>query len=86
MDGDQESIDLQRQLKVVEQEANVLRARLCSLEAENETLQKENKQIAISRLKKNTSQAENELKTKITTLEKQLAEARKLVIFFIIYT
>lgn len=80
-DRDQESINLQRQLKVVEQEASVLRTRICSLETENEKLSNENKQLAISNLSKKTSlQADADLKSKISSLEQQLDQARKLVI------
>lgn len=60
---------------------SVLRARICSLETENEQLQNSNKQLTIAKMaKKAGTQSEAELKSKIALLEKQLAEARKLVI------
>ncbi|XP_065208048.1 early endosome antigen 1 [Planococcus citri] len=77
LDGDQSTIDSQRQLKIVEQEVSVLRARISSLENENEQLQAASKQLTITKLsKKASSQNETELKTKISSLEKQLAEKR----------
>ncbi len=80
-EGDADNIDLQRQLNIVEQEASVLRARISSLESENEKLSTENKQLSIAKMsKKLTNQTEANLKGKVTTLEKQLADARKLVI------
>lgn len=47
LDGDQQNVDLKRQLQVIEQEANVLRAKTQSLEADNEKLQLENKKLQL---------------------------------------
>lgn len=48
LDGDQQNVDLKRQLQVIEQEATVLRAKTQSLEADNEKLQAENKRLLVS--------------------------------------
>lgn len=67
---------------MVEQEAGILRARICSLETENEKLQNENKQLGIAKISK---KSEADLKCKIISLEKQLSHASKLVISKIFY-
>ncbi|KAH9641296.1 hypothetical protein HF086_005777 [Spodoptera exigua] len=77
LDGDQQNVDLKRQLQVIEQEANVLRAKTQSLEADNEKLQLENKKLQLLKntktLKSDKSIEQNA--AKITQLENELKEA-----------
>ncbi|XP_022822493.1 centromere-associated protein E isoform X3 [Spodoptera litura] len=77
LDGDQQNVDLKRQLQVIEQEANVLRAKTQSLEADNEKLQLENKKLQLLKntktLKSDKSVEQNA--AKITQLENELKEA-----------
>lgn len=62
----------------------MLRSRNCALEIENEKLQAENKQLMMTKAVKNTTTTKlhssevASLKTKITTLEKQLETSRKV--------
>ncbi|KAK7592726.1 hypothetical protein V9T40_007478 [Parthenolecanium corni] len=70
--GDKDHIDVERQLRIVEQETNVLRARIHSLESENEKLSAENKRLSILKLNKKTcSQIKNDSRSKIACLEKR---------------
>ncbi|XP_049880288.1 uncharacterized protein LOC126376724 isoform X7 [Pectinophora gossypiella] len=77
LDGDQQNVDLKRQLQVIEQEASVLRAKTQSLEADNEKLQAENKRLLLLRntktLKSDRSIEQNA--SKITQLETELKDA-----------
>ncbi|KAJ8735471.1 hypothetical protein PYW07_007091 [Mythimna separata] len=77
LDGDQQNVDLKRQLQVIEQEANVLRTKTQSLEADNEKLQLENKKLQLLKnaksLKSEKSVEQNA--AKITQLENELKEA-----------
>ncbi|XP_047019429.1 myosin-1 isoform X2 [Helicoverpa zea] len=77
LDGDQQNVDLKRQLQVIEQEANVLRSKTQSLEADNEKLQLENKKLQLLKnaktLKSDKSIEQNA--SKITQLETELKEA-----------
>ncbi|XP_026319891.1 protein MLP1 homolog isoform X2 [Hyposmocoma kahamanoa] len=77
LDGDQQNVDLKRQLQVIEQEATVLRAKTQSLEADNEKLQAENKRLLLLKNTK-TLKSDKSLEqtgTKITQLETELKEA-----------
>lgn len=51
LDLDQQTLDLRRQLQVIEQEALVLRNKVQSLEVENEKLSNENKKLALKTAK-----------------------------------
>ncbi|CAK1544634.1 unnamed protein product [Leptosia nina] len=77
LDGDQQNVDLKRQLQVIEQEANVLRTKTQNLEVDNEKLQAENKRL---QLLKGTKSLKSDKTLEITTnkasqLEKELREA-----------
>ncbi|XP_063395134.1 myosin-11 isoform X5 [Cydia fagiglandana] len=79
LDGsnDQQTVDLKRQLQVIEQEATVLRSKTQSLEADNEKLQAENKKL---QLFKNTrtlrsEKSSEQAATKVSKLESELKEA-----------
>ncbi|XP_063548705.1 uncharacterized protein LOC134755936 isoform X1 [Cydia strobilella] len=79
LDGsnDQQTVDLKRQLQVIEQEATVLRSKTQSLEADNEKLQAENKKL---QLFKNTRTLRSEKSSeqaaaKVSKLENELKEA-----------
>ncbi|XP_061708674.1 restin homolog isoform X3 [Cydia pomonella] len=79
LDGsnDQQTVDLKRQLQVIEQEATVLRSKTQSLEADNEKLQAENKKL---QLFKNTRSLRSEKSSeqavaKVSKLENELKEA-----------
>ncbi|XP_063357521.1 myosin-11 isoform X4 [Cydia amplana] len=79
LDGsnDQQTVDLKRQLQVIEQEATVLRSKTQSLEADNEKLQTENKKL---QLFKNTRTLRSEKSSeqaaaKVSKLETELKEA-----------
>ncbi|XP_045494055.1 early endosome antigen 1 isoform X2 [Colias croceus] len=77
LDGDQQNVDLKRQLQVIEQEASVLRTKTQSLEADNEKLQAENKRLQLLKGAK-TLKTDKSLETstlKVTQLEKELKEA-----------
>jgi DNA repair exonuclease SbcCD ATPase subunit len=75
--SEQQTLDLKRQLQVVEQEATILRTKTQTLESDNEKLAAENKQLHLQRIKKWPLEAENEtaLKVKITSLETKLTDA-----------
>uniref|UniRef100_A0A6I9WCD3 nuclear mitotic apparatus protein 1 isoform X1 n=1 Tax=Bactrocera dorsalis TaxID=27457 RepID=A0A6I9WCD3_BACDO len=53
------NIDAKRQLKLVEQEASVLRTKISTLESENEKLLKDNKRMQLQALRKSTSLDKN---------------------------
>ncbi|XP_046966451.1 centromere-associated protein E [Vanessa cardui] len=75
--GDQQNVDLKRQLQVIEQEANVLRSKTQSLEADNEKLQAENKKLQLLKNTKTlkTDKSLDQSTTKISQLENELKEA-----------
>ncbi|XP_075971253.1 uncharacterized protein LOC142973434 isoform X4 [Anticarsia gemmatalis] len=77
LDGDQQNVDLKRQLQVIEQEANVLRSKTQSLEADNEKLQAENKKLQLLKNAKSlkSDKSIEQSATKISQLEKELQEA-----------
>ncbi|VVC90550.1 unnamed protein product [Leptidea sinapis] len=97
LDGDQQNVDLKRQLQVIEQEANVLRTKTQNLEADNEKLQAENKRLQLLKNTKSlkidksleissnkVSQLENDLKdalAKIKDLENKDDRNEKKVRF-----
>uniref|UniRef100_A0A1B6EGY0 Uncharacterized protein n=1 Tax=Clastoptera arizonana TaxID=38151 RepID=A0A1B6EGY0_9HEMI len=83
LDGDQQTVDLKRQLQVVEQEASVLRSRNQNLESENEKLVSENKKLLLTQGTKKTAQdrANNlDSKLRVGDLEKKLEEANQKLI------
>ncbi|XP_036321036.1 myosin-7B isoform X1 [Rhagoletis pomonella] len=53
------NIDAKRQLKLVEQEASVLRSKITTLESENEKLLKDNKRMQLQALRKSSSLDKN---------------------------
>lgn len=68
----------------MEQETNVLRARIHSLESENEKLSAENKRLSILKLNKKTcSQIKNDSRSKIACLEKRSKMAGIFIWVFI---
>ncbi|KRT81003.1 hypothetical protein AMK59_5640 [Oryctes borbonicus] len=77
IDLDQHTLDLKRQLEVIEQEASVLRTRVQNYENENEKLLQENKRLQLIRGTKNikTDKAIDKYIDQIATLEIQLGEA-----------
>lgn len=77
MDLDQHTLDLKRQLEVIEQEASVLRTRVQNYENENEKLLQENKRLQLTRSTKNlkTDKVVDKYIDQIATLEIQLEEA-----------
>lgn len=82
LDGDQQTVDLKRQLQVVETEASILRTKTQNLETENEKLLSENKKLSlIAASKTRSSSVERTLsESKLATLEKQLEESNKKVL------
>lgn len=74
---DQHTLDLKRQLEVIEQEASVLRTRVQNYENENEKLLQENKRLQLTRNSKNikTDKIIDKYVDQIATLEIQLEEA-----------
>ncbi|XP_012155212.1 myosin heavy chain, skeletal muscle isoform X2 [Ceratitis capitata] len=76
------NIDSKRQLKLVEQEASVLRTKITTLESENEKLLKENKRMQLQALRKSTSLEKNgtngeelaKLKVSLETMERERNE------------
>lgn len=74
LDGDQQNVDLKRQLQVIEQEANVLRSKTQTLEADNEKLLSENKKLQLLKNAKSLKSMEQNA-NKIVQLEKELKEA-----------
>lgn len=84
MDGDQQTLDLRRQLQVVEQEAVVLRTKIQTLETENEKLLSENKHLDLLKATRKLSSgksSENETKylDQIATLEVDLTNANRQI-------
>lgn len=87
MDNDQQTLDLKRQLQVVEQEASVLRARNQTLESDNEKLTAENKKLTLTQVTKKSAQERAinlDMKLKLSELEKKLEEANKQVLLLIV--
>lgn len=87
MDSDQQTLDLKRQLQVVEQEASVLRARNQTLESDNEKLTAENKKLTLTQVTKKSAQERAinlDMKLKLSELEKKLEEANKQVLLLIV--
>ncbi|KAF6213538.1 hypothetical protein GE061_011258 [Apolygus lucorum] len=78
LDGDQQTVDLKRQLQVIETEANVLRSKTQELESENDKLVSENRRLTMLSSSRRSTSVEriNESKN-MTSLEKQLEEANK---------
>uniref|UniRef100_A0A0K8UUW5 Uncharacterized protein n=1 Tax=Bactrocera latifrons TaxID=174628 RepID=A0A0K8UUW5_BACLA len=77
------NIDAKRQLKLVEQEASVLRTKISTLESENEKLLKDNKRMQLQALRKSTSLDKNgangeELTKLKESLEKMERERNEL--------
>lgn len=85
MDGDQQTVDLKRQLQLVEQEATILRTKTQTLESENETLMNENRKLQMMRNTKRGKSVEGdsssviELKEKIKTLENEINESNNKI-------
>ncbi|XP_066906905.1 uncharacterized protein [Halyomorpha halys] len=81
LDGDQQTVDLKRQLQVVETEASILRTKTQNLETENEKLLSENKKLSlIAASKTRSSSVERTLnESKLANLEKQLEESNKKI-------
>ncbi|KAK9708528.1 Protein SOGA [Popillia japonica] len=77
VDLDQHTLDLKRQLEVIEQEASVLRTRVQNYENENEKLLQENKKLQLTRASKNVKADKSVDKyiDQIATLEVELSEA-----------
>ncbi|CAB0013887.1 unnamed protein product [Nesidiocoris tenuis] len=80
LDGDQQTVDLKRQLQVIESEANVLRSKTQELEADNEKLVSENRRLTMLSSSRRSSSVERlgDSKT-LNALEKQLDEANKRI-------
>ncbi|KAL0267672.1 UNVERIFIED_CONTAM: hypothetical protein PYX00_009869 [Menopon gallinae] len=77
---EQQTLDLKRQLQLVEQEATILRTRITTLESDNEKLVAENKKLELLRgAKKASTTAESETVDKIASLEAKLAESEKTI-------
>lgn len=68
----QSGLNAKRQLDMIEQEAEVLRSKIASLESENERVQKENKRLQLLSLKKSSS-TENGSLGELTKLKQSLA-------------
>ncbi|XP_026676761.1 LOW QUALITY PROTEIN: COP1-interactive protein 1-like [Diaphorina citri] len=85
LDGDQQTVDLKRQLQLVEQEATILRTKTQTLESENETLMNENRKLQMMRNTKRGKSVEGdsssviELKEKIKTLENEINESNNKI-------
>lgn len=79
---EQQTLDLKRQLQLVEQEAAILRAKITTLETDNEKLVAENKKLELLRgTKKTFTTTDSETIDKIASLEAKLAESEKTVSF-----
>lgn len=76
---DQQTIDLKRQLQVIEQEAVVLRSKVQSLESENEKLVTENKKLQLLRGTKKTDKNVDRYIDQIANLEIELSDANKKI-------
>lgn len=75
---DQQTIDLKRQLQIIEQETSVLRTKVQALETENEKLSVENKKLQLLKLSR-TNKSDKALDLyidKIATLEVELSDAK----------
>uniref|UniRef100_A0A8D8RVN1 SOGA coiled-coil domain-containing protein n=1 Tax=Cacopsylla melanoneura TaxID=428564 RepID=A0A8D8RVN1_9HEMI len=85
LDGDQQTVDLKRQLQLVESEASILRTKTQSLESENETLVNENRKMQMMRNTKRGKSVEAEgvsvieLKEKIKTLETEIKDSAEKI-------
>lgn len=81
LDLDQQTLDLRRQLQVIDQEASVLRNKVQSLETENEKVIAENKRLSLLRGTKSTKLDRNKDKfiDQIATLEVELAEKNEKI-------
>lgn len=79
MDLDQQTIDLKRQLQVIEQEAAVLRNKVQSLEGENEKLATENKKLQLLRGTKKTDKSVDKYIDQIASLEVELDSANRKI-------
>lgn len=76
---DQQTIDLKRQLQVIEQEAVVLRSKVQSLESENEKLTTESKRLQLLRGTKKSDKNIEKYVDQIATLEVELGNANKKI-------
>lgn len=81
MDLDQQTLDLKRQLQVIEQEASILRNKIQSLEAENEKLISENKKLQLLRGAKTLKSDKNVDKyiDQIASLEIEIGEKNEKI-------
>ncbi|CAD7085418.1 unnamed protein product [Hermetia illucens] len=84
-EGNDQQLDLKRQMQMVEQEASILRGKISNLEQENEKLTLENKKLQMQYLRKNsslsltknTSNVElSEIKERLSKTEKERDELR----------
>lgn len=89
LDGDQQTLDLKRQLQVVEQEAVILQSKLQSLETENEKLMAENKKLSLLSTNRNIKKSNTDLSNDVNgdktsakqkELEASLAAANEKII------
>ncbi|XP_067621471.1 myosin heavy chain, cardiac muscle isoform isoform X3 [Eurosta solidaginis] len=72
------SVDTKRQLKLVEQEAAVLRMKITTLESENEKLLKDNKRMQLQALRKSTSTDKNNVSgEELAKLKESLASMER---------
>ncbi|XP_014246644.1 centrosome-associated protein CEP250 isoform X2 [Cimex lectularius] len=79
LDGDQQTVDLKRQLQVIEAEANILRTKTQNLESENEKLVSENKKLSLMSSRRSSSVERLDSKSTLGSLEKQLEESNKKI-------
>lgn len=79
MDLDQQTIDLKRQLQVIEQEAVVLRSKVQSLENENEKLATENKRLSLLRGTRKSDKSLDKYIDHIAALEVDLDSANRKI-------
>uniref|UniRef100_T1HB61 Uncharacterized protein n=1 Tax=Rhodnius prolixus TaxID=13249 RepID=T1HB61_RHOPR len=77
LDADPQTVDLKRQLQVIETEANILRTKTQTLESENEKLMAENKKLSLLSASKRASSVERLNDSK--GLEKQLEESNRKI-------
>lgn len=81
LDLDQQTLDLKRQLQVIEQEALVLRTKVQGLEADNDQLNSENKKLQLLRNTK-TAKSDKSLDkyiNQIADLELELSSAKERI-------
>lgn len=76
---DQQTIDLKRQLQVIEQEAIVLRSKVQSMESENEKLTSENKKLQLLKGAKKSDKVIDKYVDQIARLEVELNDANKRI-------